>query len=127
MHALIIEQEMWITLVIEDALRELGYTSFVVAASQREALEAARAWSPDLITASVHLDSGSGLEAVREICVERPVPVVFVTATPWEVRRQDSGAVIVAKPFGQAALRDGVARAVAAAAVSAPAEGGGEA
>ena len=123
MHALIIEQEMWITLVIEDALRELGYTSFVVAASHREALDAARAWSPDLITASIHLDSGSGLDAVRDICGERAVPVVFVTATPWEVRKHDSSAVIVAKPFGPAALRDGVARAVAA--VSPQAGGGG--
>jgi DNA-binding response OmpR family regulator len=116
MHALIIEQEMWVTLIIEDALRELGYTSFVVAGSHREALDAARACSPDLITAAVHLDSGSGLDAVREICDARAVPVVFVTATPWEVRKHDSNAVIVAKPFGQAALREGVARALAAAA-----------
>lgn len=116
MHALIIEQEAWTILVIEDALREIGYTSFLVAASHREALDAARACSPDLITAALRLDSGTGLEAVREICGDRPVPVVFVTATPWEVRDQDSSAVIVAKPFGPATLQEGVARAVAAAA-----------
>jgi hypothetical protein len=33
MHALIIEQDAWIVLMIEDALRALGYTSFDVADS----------------------------------------------------------------------------------------------
>ena len=115
MHALIIEQETWITFVIEDALRALGYTSFVVASSQSEAVKAARVRSPDLITSAVRLNVGSGLAAVREICSEQVIPVVFVTSTPWEVRERVSGAVIVPKPFGQAALQEGVARAVTAA------------
>ena len=115
MHALIIEQEMWITFVIEDALRELGYTSFVVASSQSEAVEAARIRSPDLITSAVRLNVGSGLNAVREICFNKVIPVVFVTSTPWQVRERDPGAIIVPKPFRQLALREGVARAVTSA------------
>ena len=114
MHAIIIEQEMWITLVIEDALRELGYTSFTFATSRREALDAARVRAPDLVTSAVRLNAGSGLDAVNDIRSEQTVPVVFVTSTPWEVRERDPNAVIVPKPFGHAALQAAVVRAVAA-------------
>lgn len=69
-------------------------------------MKAARVRSPDLITSAVRLNVGSGLAAVREICSEQVIPVVFVTSTPWEVRERDSGAVIVPKPFGQAALQE---------------------
>ena len=111
MHALIIEQDGWIALMIEDVLRELGYESFTIAESPEAALAAANERCPDLITSDVRLGSGSGVEAVRQICSERPIPVVFVTATPWEVREALAKAVVVAKPFGYAALKDGVARA----------------
>ena len=114
MHALIIEQDSWIILMIEDVLSELGYTSFTIAASLEAAIAAASRRCPDLITSDVRLGSGSGVEAVRQICSERPIPVVFVTATPWEVRHAMAKAVVVPKPFGYAALKDGVTRATAA-------------
>ena len=113
MHALIIEQDTWIILMIEDVLRDLGYTSFAFASSHEAAVAAARARCPDLITSDIRLGSGSGVDAVRQICSGGAIPVVFVTATPWEVREDDSGAVVVPKPFCQASLRDGVARATA--------------
>jgi CheY-like chemotaxis protein len=115
MHALIIEQDAFIILMIEDVLRTLGYSSFAFAASPDEAVAAARRRCPDLITADVRLGAGSGVEAVRRICSARPIPVVFVTATPWEVRAADSGAVVVAKPFREEMLKAGVTRATAAA------------
>ena len=114
MHALIIEQDMWIILMIEDSLRLLGYTSFDFADSPQEAVAAVSRRCPDLITAGVHLGTGTGPEAVREICSEMATPVVFVTATPWEVRAIDPQAIIVAKPFCQGALHEGVLRATSA-------------
>ena len=111
MHALIIEQDMWIILMIEDSLRVLGYTSFDFADSPQGAVAAADRRCPDLITAGVRLGTGTGLEAVREICAQAVIPVVFVTATPWEVRAIDPQAIIVPKPFCQGALHEGVLRA----------------
>jgi CheY-like chemotaxis protein len=110
-HALIIEQDTWITLMIEDILRDLGYSSFAVASSPEAALEAANLRCPDLITSDVRLGSGTAIEAVRQICSAKPIPVVFVTATPWEVRQVDAAAVIVPKPFGEDSLKDGISRA----------------
>ena len=114
MHALIIEQDSWIILMIEDVLRELGYTSFAVASTQEAALAAAEARCPDLITSDIRLGASAGVAGVRDICADKSIPVVFVTATPWEIHEQDAGAVVVPKPFGQAALKEGVSRAVGA-------------
>jgi CheY-like chemotaxis protein len=114
LRALIIEQDMWIGLMIEAVLRDLGYTHFDFAASSEAAVAYAKARCPDLITSDVRLDSGTGVEAVQAICSTRLVPVVFVTATPWEVREADARAVVVAKPFGEESLAAGVARATVA-------------
>ena len=111
MHALIIEQDYWIIVMIEDVLRELGYNSFDSAASVEGAILSAARNCPDLITADLRLDTGTGLEAVRHICSESPIPVVFITATPWEVEAHEKERVIVPKPFDAAGLRSGVARA----------------
>lgn len=113
MHALIIEQDTWVVFMIEDVLRELGYTSFSVASSREAAIEAANARCPDLITSDIRLGASSGVEAVRQICSDKPVPVVFVTATPWEIRESDSRAVVVPKPFAPATLKEGISRAAA--------------
>jgi CheY-like chemotaxis protein len=112
MHALIIEQDIWVILMIEDVLRDLGYTSFVSVASRDAAVAAATARCPDLITSDLRLNSGTGVDAVRQICSAKPIPVVYVTATPWEVRRADADAVVVPKPFGATALKEGVSRAI---------------
>ena len=111
MHALIIEQDLWIILMIEDVLRDLGYSSFASASSPREAVASADRRCPDLITSDLRLGSGTGIDAVRQICSAKAIPVVYVTATPWEVRDLDPAAVIVSKPFGLETLKAGVARA----------------
>jgi DNA-binding response OmpR family regulator len=111
MHALIIEQDTWIILMIEDVLREIGYSSFAVAGTAESAIAAASLRCPDLITSDIRLGSGLGVDAVREICSARAIPVVFVTSTPWEARRFDPAAVVVPKPFGQNMLKEGIARA----------------
>jgi DNA-binding response OmpR family regulator len=121
MHALIIEQDTWIIMMIEDVLRDLGYTSFALASSCKGAIAAARDRRPDLITSDIRLGPGSGVDAVREICAAKAIPVVFVTSTPWEVREADARAVVVPKPFGHEALREGVTRATDAGRMNPPA------
>jgi CheY-like chemotaxis protein len=113
MHALIIEQDTWIIMMIEDALRDLGYTSFAVASSAAVAIAAADAHLPDLITSEIRLGGASSIDAVEQICAATSIPVVFVTATPWEIRDDHPEAVVVPKPFGDATLKRGVACATA--------------
>ena len=112
MHALIIEQDAWVVLMIEDALRDIGYASFDVAATRADALAMAAKRCPDLITSDVRLGASCGIETVRSICSSRYIPVVFVTATGWEVRERSEELAVVQKPFRIADLKAAIARAV---------------
>jgi two-component system, response regulator PdtaR len=104
MHALIIEDEVLVALHIEDCLRDHGYVTFDLAATQVQAIEAATARCPDLITSDVNLAQGCSISAVQEICRDRLIPVVFITASDWEVHKRAPGSLVVAKPFTSAAL-----------------------
>ena len=99
MHALIIEDESLIAMAIEEALRGCGFTSFDVAVSAEEAVAAAERRCPDLITADVELRPGCGITAVQSICSGRPIPVLFITGSPGEVRIRMPGHALVEKPF----------------------------
>ena len=116
MHALIIEDEPYIALVIEDHLRGHGFASFDFATSETDAVLAAGRRPPDLITSDVRLAPGCGIAAVAEICRERPVPVVFITASVGEVRARTRDAVAIAKPFAAADLELALSEAGIAAA-----------
>jgi DNA-binding response OmpR family regulator len=106
MHALIIEDESLIAIAIEDALRSCGFTSFDVAVSANEAVTAASLRCPDLITADVELRPGCGITAVQSICSDRPIPVVFITGSPGQVRIRMPGYALVEKPFSADHIRD---------------------
>jgi DNA-binding response OmpR family regulator len=99
MHALIIEDEALIGVLIDAYLRDIGYTSTDFATTEAEATASAEERRPDLITSDVRLAPGCGITAVQAICDYRQIPVVFVTATGWEVHERMAGAVVVAKPF----------------------------
>jgi DNA-binding response OmpR family regulator len=99
MHALIIEDETLIAMAIEDALRGCGFTSFDCAISEEEAVGAASRKCPDLITADVQLRPGCGITAVQSICSGKPIPVLFITGSPGQVRIRMPGYALVEKPF----------------------------
>ena len=113
MHALIIEQDAWVALMIEDALADAGYALFDVAVSGEDALALAAKRCPDLITSDVRLGTCNGIETVRTICGSRYIPVVFVTATGWEVRRRCADLTVVQKPFGPNDLKAAIGKAIA--------------
>jgi CheY-like chemotaxis protein len=112
MHALIIEDESLIAMAIEDALRGCGFTSFEIVVSAEEAFAAAARKCPDLITADVQLRPGCGITAVQSICSERPIPVLFITGSPGEVRIRMPGHALVEKPFREDHIMEATKRAL---------------
>ena len=108
MHALIIEDESLIAMAIEDALRGCGFTSFDVAVSSEEAVAAAARTCPDLITADVELRPGCGITTVQSICSERPIPVIFITGRPGEVRIRMPGHALIEKPFEANRIKEAI-------------------
>ncbi|MCR2835088.1 response regulator [Parerythrobacter lacustris] len=112
MQALIIEDEYLIALAIEDALIELGYTTFAFADTVAGAIEAAGNRCPDLIVADHRISDGTGTDAVKAICSGKPIPVVFMTGSGEEVLEELPGAVIVLKPFSLPLLEAAIKRAI---------------
>jgi CheY-like chemotaxis protein len=111
-HVLIIEDEPFIAMQIEDVLREGGASSITVATTQLEAVAAARAHRPDFITSDVRLSDGTGPDAVRAIrAIFAALPVTFVTAWPQACRDVEQ-AEVLQKPVTATALMESFKRAV---------------
>jgi CheY-like chemotaxis protein len=95
---------MLVALILEDLLRDLGFSSFDWAPTQEDAVEAAKRHPPDLITVDIRLNEGNGIEAMRRISAERPAPTVFVTGNDAVLRHLPE-AVVVSKPVTALGLR----------------------
>jgi DNA-binding response OmpR family regulator len=93
-----------IALVIEDYLRENGFLSCDIAATETEAVQWAAHRCPDLITSDVRLAEGCGIAAVQTICACHSVAVLFITATPRDLIDRLPDAAVLAKPFTADAL-----------------------
>lgn len=84
MHALIIEDELLTAQLIEDRLRDLGFTPFAFAVGEDEAVSAAHGRCPDLITSDVAM--------VQERCpyalvVQKPFGTADLHAAIQELRK----------------------------------------
>lgn len=105
MHALVIEDELLIALDIEQQLRELGFATVDIAASELEAIDLARQHCPDLITADVELRQGNGISAIREICSRYgQVPIIYITSRSDLLDRVPDS-IVIQKPFNPGRLR----------------------
>ena len=99
-HVLIIEDEPLVAMDLQAMLQDEGATSFAFAATEAEAVEAARAQRPHLITSDVKLLEGTGPSAVQTIVAEQgEMPVIFITATPDECRPRELQATVLRKPL----------------------------
>ena len=108
MHALIIEDNVLITATIADELRERGF-SVACANTCHEAIAHAASQCPDLITADHCLAGESGIEAVRTICEDQHIPVIYIVALPDAVLAEEPDAVVLAKPFSSMELSKAIA------------------
>ena len=107
-HALIIEDFPVIAMSIQDELADMGFSS-AIASTEAEAVALAEGRCPDLIIADLWLAQGSGIDAVRRICRERPITVIFMSGDIKEGGGGASGeAGFLSKPFTSAALRSSV-------------------
>ena len=108
MHVLIIEDENMIAMYVQEYMHDLGFESFSIVSGQDEAVKSAVERTPDLIIADFRLEQGTGPEAVKQICKDRPIPTIYVAGLASEVRAADPLAVVLEKPF----LNQELARAV---------------
>ena len=99
-HALIIEDEPMIAMLLQDLLEEAGATSFAFAATERDAVALAVEQPPSVITSDIRLLEGTGPGAVAQIKSRLgDIPTVFITANPATCDHCSSLDIILAKPF----------------------------
>lgn len=111
MHALIIEDHGLVAAQIEGDLMELGFATIEIVDNEQDAVDAAASNCPDAIVSDQRLLSGDGVSAIRRICHDRDIPVVFITGFPDEVRAEMPNAIVVLKPFGGDAVKTALERA----------------
>jgi DNA-binding response OmpR family regulator len=109
-HALIIEDLPVIAISIQDELSDLGFSA-AIASTETEAVALAEERCPDLIIADVRLEKGSGIDAVRRICRDRPIAVIFMTGDLDLVESPIGEADLLSKPFTTTALRSSIGTA----------------
>lgn len=106
-HVLIIEDEPLIAMQIEMAAADEGATSVDIATTQDEALTAALARPPDVITADVRLIEGTGPLAVVEITDRLGQrPVIYITGNPEICTPRVASSVLLTKPVSNQSLRN---------------------
>ena len=112
---MIIEDEPIIAMDIESIVTGLGHESVGIADIASRAVELALDSRPDLILADIQLaDGSSGIEAVREILPELPVPVIFITAYPERLLtgERPEPTFLITKPFKRDAVEAAISQAL---------------
>lgn len=105
MHVLIIEDEPFVAMDIQQLLEDEGVTSFAFADSEEEAVASAAMTRPDMITSDVKLLSGTGPHAVRTIQQQLgSIPVIFITGTPEDCAPCEPPGVVLSKPMSASAV-----------------------
>jgi CheY-like chemotaxis protein len=116
---LLVDDEADIRKIASLTLKHVGGWDVVVAASGREAVEAAARELPDVILLDAmmpDMDGPATFEALRANAKTAAIPVVFVTARLREDERERitrlGAAGVIAKPFDAMRLSDEVRRIV---------------
>ena len=115
LRILIAEDETIIRLDLRELLERAGFEVCAEARDGEEAVELARALSPDLALLDVKMPKLDGIEAAKRILDERPIPIVMVTAYGEEelVSRAVEAGVFgyLVKPFRESDLLPAIATA----------------
>jgi CheY-like chemotaxis protein len=118
LRVLIIEDNALNAMLLAELLAEMGHGVCAIAATEADAIATALQHRPDLVIADVRLRDGSGVAAVAEILRGGPVPHIFMTGDPTDVKVRLPDAIVIRKPYSADALAKSIERALAGAAPS---------
>jgi response regulator NasT len=65
---------------LERMLPRCGHEVVAIAENGRQLVELSRAVEPDLILTDIKMPELDGIEASNQICAERPLPIIFISA-----------------------------------------------
>ena len=99
---MIIEDEPLIAMDIEQMVESLGHKVVGIARTHKEAVSLYNKTRPRMVLADIQLaDGSSGIDAVNDILMNHPVPVIFITAFPERLLtgERPEPTFLVTKPF----------------------------
>jgi two-component system, response regulator PdtaR len=118
---------------VRELLTAMGHEVVADVGTGREAVEAARAWAPDVVLLDIHMPDGSGIDAATEIVRARPATAIVLFTGDHSVAldgsqvEETAAIALLAKPVKpqslDSTLRMAVSRARALAKAEADAEG----
>lgn len=111
-RVLVVEDEIFVAIEIENLVSELGHEPIGIAADARTALDLAA--DADLAIVDLNLRDGCTGPTIGRALAERGVTVMFMTANPSQLGAGVPGTIgVMAKPVMDDDLRDALAFAVA--------------
>lgn len=101
---LIVEDDMIISLVVENMVKELGYQVVGKTDSGEEAIELSLSLNPDIILMDIRLKGEmDGIEAVKKINEQAHISVIYLTGNSdrqsYERVQRTSFTDMIVKPF----------------------------
>ena len=112
---LIIEDEVLISMELQQIVSGLGHRVCGTATTHQGALEAVEKAKPSLVLADIQLaDGSSGIDAVKDILEQVSVPVIFITAFPERLLtgERPEPTFLITKPFQPNAIRAAISQAL---------------
>ena len=117
MHILVVEDEPILAMDLSDSLEEEGYCVVGVVTNGHKALDLFRSQPVDLVLCDIMIKGEwDGIETVRQLTAERPVPVIYLTALTdadtLERAKQTYPAAYLNKPYQLSSLRTAIELAI---------------
>jgi response regulator NasT len=79
LRVVVADDEPIMQMYLEETLRLLGYEVVGVARDGRDLIDKCRLSQPDLIVTDIRMPGLDGYAAVREVCEDSPLPVLFIS------------------------------------------------
>jgi CheY-like chemotaxis protein len=112
LRILVVDDNAIIGMLLAEMLGEMGHVVCGMETTEAGAVAAAARCAPDLMIVDARLGDGSGVDAMRAILQNGPMPHLFISGA--EVEADSPDAVILQKPFYEQQLARAMDRAMAA-------------